>query len=62
MLTIQQVRERLQDRKLSKIAATTGLHVNTIANVRDGDDKSEHLASVIEKLADYLETAEEKAA
>ena len=36
MLTFQEIRERLQDRRLDAVAEATGLHPNSIARIRDG--------------------------
>ena len=36
MLDIDELKARLQDRVLSKVSASTGLSVATIADIRDG--------------------------
>lgn len=53
MLEPDTIRKLLADRRLSVVAEATGLHVNTIANARDG--KSAPTYYVLRKLSDYLE-------
>ena len=54
MLTLKQVREALQDRRLSVVAKETGLHVNTIMHIRDNPDANPTYR-VLVALSDYLE-------
>jgi len=35
-MTLDQIKQALQDRRLSMVARATGVHVNTLANIRDG--------------------------
>lgn len=54
MLTLAQIRTALADRRLNVVAKATGIHVTTIARIRDGvslDPKS----SVVAALSNYLE-------
>ena len=54
MLTLAEIRTALADRRLNVVAKATGLHVTTIARIRDGvsvDPKS----SVVAALSAYLE-------
>lgn len=54
MLTLNEIRTALADRRLSVVAKATGIHVTTIARIRDGislDPKS----SVVAALSAYLE-------
>lgn len=54
MLTLEQIRTALADRRLNVVAKATGIHVTTIARIRDGntlDPKS----SVVAALSAYLE-------
>ena len=54
MLTLAEIRTALADRRLKVVAKATGLHVTTIARIRDGvsvDPKS----SVVAALSAYLE-------
>ena len=52
------IRAALADRRLSIIAEKTGLHVNTIAAIRDGKNTNPTLAT-LETLASYLRAAGE---
>lgn len=54
MLTIEQIRAALRDRRLSIVAAATGLHYNTIRCVRDGLSPN-HSYKVLKALSDYFE-------
>jgi len=54
MLTLDEIRRRLQDRRLDAVALATGLHANSIARIRDAtnlDPKYSTLAA----LSAYLE-------
>lgn len=54
MMTVEQIRTALVDRRLNVVAKATGIHVTTIARIRDGvslDPKS----SVVAALSAYLE-------
>jgi predicted transcriptional regulator len=54
MLTLAEIRTALADRRLNVVAKATGIHVTTIARIRDGvslDPKS----SVVAALSNYLE-------
>jgi predicted transcriptional regulator len=54
MLTLTEIRTALADRRLNVVAKATGIHVTTIARIRDGvslDPKS----SVVAALSAYLE-------
>lgn len=54
MLTPEQIKDRLQDRKLGYIAEQTGLSPQTLWYIRSG--KSKNLAfTTIEKLSNYFE-------
>lgn len=57
MLEPDIIRKKLTDRRLSVVSEATGLHVNTVANVRDGkiENPTYH---VLRKLSDYLEAQE----
>ena len=56
MLTLETIREKLQDRVPSKVAKATGLHVNTVANIRDGKSENPEYAT-LRALSDYLAPA-----
>ena len=53
MLTLEQIRAALRDRRLAKVAEATGLHYNTIREVRDNPDANPTY-KVIKALSDYL--------
>lgn len=54
MLTPEQIKNKLQDRKLGYIAEQTGLSPQTLWYIKTG--KSKNLAfSTIEKLSEYFE-------
>lgn len=53
MLSVKEIAERLQDRRLDKVAEATGLHRNTIMKYRDGEVEQPYLDTV-QKLSDYL--------
>jgi transcriptional regulator with XRE-family HTH domain len=54
MLEPDDIRKKLKDRRLSLVAEATGLHANTVANVRDGKIENPTYY-VLRKLSDYLE-------
>jgi len=60
MRTLQQIREALKDRRLSVVADATGLHYNTLRQLRDDEDHSPSYDTV-RKLDDYLEARENAA-
>lgn len=53
MLTLDQIREALRDRRLTKVAEATGLHYNTLREVRDNPNANPTY-KVIKALSDYL--------
>jgi len=54
MLTLEQIRTALADRRLNVVAKATGIHVTTIARIRDGAT-SDPKSSVLVALSTYLE-------
>lgn len=54
MLTLEKIREALQDRRAAKVADATGLHYNTIREVRDNPESNPSYKTVV-ALSDYLE-------
>lgn len=38
MLTLEQIKDLLQDRRPAVVAKATGVHVNTVLSIRDSDD------------------------
>lgn len=53
MLTLEQIRDLLKDRRVSMIAKETGIHFNTIRDIRD-NDKANPTYRVITKLSEYF--------
>lgn len=53
MLTLEQIRNALQDRMPAKVAEATGLHYNTIREVRDNPEANPTY-KVLKALSDYL--------
>lgn len=53
LLSIAEIRERLQDRRLEMVAIATGLHYNTVLYLKTGSAKGANI-STIEKLSAYL--------
>lgn len=54
MMTFNEIKECLQDRRVSVVAEATGLHYNTIRDVRDNPNANP-TARTLRKLSDYLE-------
>lgn len=57
MMTLDQIRLALADRKLTVVAEKTGLHYNTLYSLMRGENPDPRL-STIKTLSDYLEAAE----
>jgi hypothetical protein len=55
MMTLEQIRQALSDRMPVKVAEATGLHYNTIRQVRDNPDANP-THKVLQALSDYLES------
>ena len=55
MMNIEQIRAGLADRMPGKVAEATGLHYNTIRQVRDNPDANP-THKVLQALSDYLES------
>ena len=53
LLTIPEIRERLQDRRLEMVALATGLHYNTVLYLKTGSATGANITT-IEKLSAYL--------
>lgn len=53
MLSLEQIVERLNDRKLTVVAEVTGLHYNTVYRVATGKI-ADPSYGVVKKLSDYL--------
>jgi hypothetical protein len=53
MLTLEQIRNKLQDRRLGLIVKATGLHYNTLRDVRDNSEANPTY-KVVKLLNDYF--------
>ena len=54
MMTPGQIHDALQDRRIERIAQSTGIHYNTIRKLRD-DPSANPTWRVIKLISDYLE-------
>lgn len=54
MLKIEKIKKMLEDRNLSKVSRTTGVHINTLRNIRDGKNDNPSYKVVL-VLSEYLE-------
>lgn len=54
MMTVEQIREALKDRRLSVVSEKTKTHYNTLRDIRDGVTKDPKHATVV-ALSEYLE-------
>lgn len=59
MLTLEQVREALQDRVLLAVSKKTDLSYDTVWRIANNRDKSVSY-EVVKRLSDYLETADKE--
>ena len=57
MLTLEQIRSALQDRMPQRVAEATGLHYNTIREIRD-NESANPTYKVLKALSDYIESKE----
>jgi len=53
IVDIDEIKRKLEDRRLDVVSEKTGIHRSTIARIRDG--KSVPTYHVMRKLAEYLE-------
>lgn len=60
MLTLEQIKEALRDRRPGMVAKATGLHFNTVRDVRDNPNANPTY-KVLKALSDYLMESPEKA-
>lgn len=56
MLTLDEIRKLLADRRAAVVAEGAGLHRNTVAAIRDGHERKPSYKTV-KALSDYLEGA-----
>lgn len=61
MMTLEQIKEGLADRRVSMVSAGTGVHVSTIIEVRDSPTANPTYR-VMKALSDYLSNTHKKAA
>ena len=54
MLTLEEIKIRLQDRRPGMIADAVGVRVSTIIDIRDGNTENQSY-STIKVLSDYFE-------
>jgi len=54
MLTIEEIKERLQDRRPNVVGDATGLSYGTIAGIRNGVNQNPTL-KVMQSLSDYFD-------
>ena len=54
MMTLDQIRDALKDRRPVMVAQSTGLHVNTVMRIRDGMNTNPTY-EVVAALSDYLQ-------
>lgn len=54
MLTLEQIRQGLADRRPGMVASATGTHVTTVIAIRDGKNTNPTL-KIMQALSDYLE-------
>jgi len=53
MLTIDKIRAMLADRRLDIVSEATGVHRNTLARIRSGENENPHYDTIV-KLSAYL--------
>jgi hypothetical protein len=53
MLTLEDIRKRLADRRINMVADSTGLHYNTVRNIAVGENTNPTY-EVLKALSDYL--------
>lgn len=51
-MTLEEIQEALRDRRVNVVARETGIHPNTVMNIRDG--KTDPIYSNVQKLSEYL--------
>lgn len=54
MMTLEKIRQALKDRRPSIVARSTGLHINTVARIRDGQNTNPSY-DVVVALSNYLQ-------
>jgi hypothetical protein len=54
MLTVEEIKERLQDRRIPIVSEATGLSYPTIQKIRDGESDNPSYKTM-QRLSEYLE-------
>jgi DNA-binding Xre family transcriptional regulator len=54
MLTLEEIKDKMKDRKLVTVAAATGMNYQTVQRLMAGD-KRKVSYDTVKKLSDYLE-------
>ncbi len=54
MLTLDQIRDQLHDRKLDVVSRAVDVHRNTLSAIRDGKNQNPSY-TVMRKLSDYFQ-------
>lgn len=54
MMTLPSIRDALKDRRLQVVADATGIHYNTLKNIRD-NPKANPTWEVLRSVSDYLD-------
>jgi transcriptional regulator with XRE-family HTH domain len=53
MLELSKIREALMDRNLARVAEKTGIHANTLRNIRSGANTNPTLLT-LQRISEYL--------
>lgn len=53
MMTLEQIKQALQDRRLTAVAKNTGLSYDTIRRIKSGE--GDYHISTLKKISDYLQ-------
>lgn len=61
MMTPDDIRAALHDKRIDMVASATGLHYNTVRDIRDNDNANPTWR-VIKALSDYLSQVQKEAA
>ena len=56
MLTLDQIKRKLEDRRIDVVSMRTGINRNTIARIKSGQHENPTYY-ILNKLSDYLEGA-----
>lgn len=59
MMTLESIRQQLADRRISLVSRATGLHYNTIRDIRDNPDANPTWRVMV-ALSEYLDPTDKK--